>query len=441
MVAVGALQPYARNARTHSKAQIAQIAASIREFGFTNPVLIDAERGIIAGHGRVLAAKQLGLAEVPCLLIDHLSEAQKRAYVLADNRLALSAGWDEQLLALELGELADAGFNVDLIGFTGDELGALLRLGDEDTGGLTDPDEVPEPVGPAVTRPGDLWLLGPHRLACGSSLDRATLELVTGGELAHMVWTDPPYLMDFRGAVAGDGSIRSGHAPIANDNLGRAEGDRFLQDFTGQVAAWCRGPWYITFHRLGIDRMFAALAASGLRWRNLVVWKKDHLNLSNSDYKALYEPMFVGWADDWEPVFYGWAAEHPWYGRKGETDVWEVAVPSLWQVPRTRKNDLHPTMKPVELITRALENSSRRGQTVLDLFSGSGSTIIAAQATRREARAVELEPAYVDVAVRRWEAFTGRSATLAASGQTFSEVAGERLGAGAPPTHAATGSG
>lgn len=425
--AIDALIPYARNSRTHSEAQVAQIAASIREFGFTNPVLVDGDGGIIAGHGRVLAARKLGLETVPTIRIDYMTEAQKRAYIIADNKLALNAGWDEELLALELGELADMGFDLGLTGFSEGEL-AGLRIGPADeVEGLTDEDEVPEPLPNPVSVAGDVWQLGPHRVMCGDSLSASDLDRLMQGKLADMVWTDPPYLMDFTGAIDGQGNTRSKHRAIANDKLCKAEGEKFLRDFTAQLRAWCQGAWYITFYRLGIDRMFDALKANGLKWRNLIIWKKNHLNLSNSDYKSIYEPMIVGWADDYQPIFYGWNMEHPWYGTKGETDVWEVSLPSVWEIDRTKKNDLHPTMKPVELITRSIQNSTKAGEVVLDFFGGSGSTLIAATKTGRVARLIELDPIYVDVIVRRWQDFTGQQATLEATGQTFEELEGERL--------------
>lgn len=427
MVAVERLIPYARNSRTHSEQQVAQIAASIREFGFTNPVLIDAEFGIIAGHGRVLAARKLGLAEVPCLLIDYMTEAQRRAYVIADNKLALNAGWDDELLALELGELGEMGFDLSLTGFSKDELSDLLLGGEgADDPGLTDEDSVPEVLPDPVTRRGDVWILGPHRVMCGDSLSTTDVGRLMEDKLADMVWTDPPYLMDFRGAVGGDGKVRSKHKAIANDNLSKSEGEQFLRDFTAQLRAWCQGAWYVTFYRLGIDWMFEALKANGLKWRNLIIWKKQQLNLSNSDYKSIYEPMILGWSDDYQPIFYGWNMEHPWHGTKGATDVWEVALPSIWEIDRTKKNDLHPTMKPVELIARSIQNSTKAGEVVLDFFGGSGSTLIAAQKHGRVARLIELEPTYTDVIVRRWQEFTGKAATLEGDGRAFDELAAER---------------
>jgi DNA modification methylase len=420
------LVPFSRNSRTHSSDQISQIVNSIKEFGFTNPVLIDENGGIIAGHGRVMAAESMGMEELPCIRLSHLTDEQKRAYVIADNKLALNAGWDEEMLRLEIGELKDLGFNLGLTGFSEEEIGGILRLDDGSFEGLTDEDAVPDVRPDPVSEKGDIWNLGFHRVMCGDSLSMTDLTKLMQGAKADMVWTDPPYLMDFTGAIDGDGNTHSKHKPIANDKLGKAEGEKFLRDFTAQLRAWCNGAWYITFYRLGIDWMFDALKASGLRYRNLIIWKKNHLNLSNSDYKSIYEPMILGWADDYVPVFYGWTMEHPWHGTKGETDVWEVNIPSIWEIERTKKNDLHPTMKPVELINRSIQNSTKAGDVVLDFFGGSGSTLIAATKTGRIARLIELEPTYVDVIVRRWQEFTGKEAVLESNGKTFLEIESKR---------------
>lgn len=416
------LVPYARNSRTHSDEQVAQIMASIKEFGFTNPVLVDEDGMIIAGHGRTVAAQRLGLDEVPVIRLDHLTPAQKQAYVIADNKLALNAGWDVEMLKIELSELLKEGFDVGLTGFSGEEIDEILKLDNSEVEGLTDPDEVPDVEENNVSVKGDIWICGKHRVMCGDSLFHDDLDRLMEGKLADMVWTDPPYLMDFTGAIDGKGNTRSKHKKIANDNLSKDDGEKFLRDFTSQVRAWCQGAWYITFYRLGIDWMFDALKANGLKYRNLVIWKKNQLNLSNSDYKSIYEPMIVGWADDYQPIFYGWNMEHPWYGTKGETDVWEVRLPSIWEIERTKKNDLHPTMKPVELIERSILNSTKNGDVILDFFGGSGSTLIAAARNKRIGRLIELEPRYVDVIVRRWQDFTGQDAILESSQETFNEV-------------------
>jgi DNA modification methylase len=425
---VDRLKPYERNARTHDGDQVAKIAASMAEFGFTNPVLVDSADGIIAGHGRLMAAKSLGLAEVPVIVLDHLTDAQRRAYILADNRLALDAGWDEDMLAKEMAALQEDGFDLGLTGFTDDEIEELLAPLDDDATeeGLTDPDAVPEVEDAAVSRLGDVWLLGRHRVMCGSSTSIDQLETLLEGKPADMVFTDPPYLMNFTGAVDGDGNKNGRHKPILNDNLSEEDGEQFLADVATSIRMFCKGAWYVCFYRLGIDRMMNALTGAGLKWRNLVIWKKNHLNMSNSDYKSIYEPIIFGWQADFEPILYGWNHKHVFHGAKGATDVIEVAVPSIWEIERTKKNDLHPTMKPIALCEAALMNSSREREVVLDLFGGSGSTLIAAEKINRQARLMELEPKYVDVIVRRWQEFTGKRATLLGDGRAFDDVAAGR---------------
>lgn len=417
------LQPYAKNARTHSDEQVDQIAASIREFGFTNPILVDSADGIIAGHGRLMAAKRLGLATVPVIVLDHLTDAQRRAYILADNKLALNAGWDDGLLSEELQALSGEGYDLSVIGFSDEELDDLLTEDVEPSEALTDPDEVPEVQPDTVSKPGDVWLLGKHRVMCGSSTNLDDVDRLLLGKKADMVFTDPPYLMNFTGAIDGNGNTRSKHDAIANDNLSKEEGEQFLRDVATAISQYCNGAWYVCFYRLGIDWLMNAMTDVGLKWRNLIIWKKQQLNLSNSDYKSIYEPIIYGWSCDYEPVLYGWNHKHEFHGPKGATDVIEVVVPSVWEIERTKKNDLHPTMKPVALCEAAILNSSKTGQTVLDLFGGSGSTLIAAEQNQRVARLMELEPKYVDVIVRRWQDFTGKKATLEADGLTFDDVA------------------
>lgn len=421
------LRPYERNARTHSPEQVRKIAASMTEFGFTAPILVAGDAGILAGHGRLEAAKLLALAEVPVIVLDHLTDAQRRAYILADNRLALDAGWDEGMLAAELDALQAEGFDLALTGFSDEELADLLEPIADQAEPLTDPDAVPDVPVAAVSRLGDVWLLGAHRLMCGSSTDPGQLAQLMSGQRADMVFTDPPYLMDYRGAVDGEGNTSGRHGPMLNDRLGRAAGDEFLREIASAIAEHCQGAWYVCFHRLGIDRMMAALTGAGLRWRNLIVWKKNHLNLSNSDYKSIYEPIIFGWRSDYEPVLYGWAHDHVFYGPKGATDVLEVAVPSVWEIARTAVNDLHPTMKPVQLVEAAILNSSRERQVVLDLFGGSGTTLIAAEKNRRVARLMELDPRYCDVIVRRWQEYAGAAAVLEATGERFDNLGAQRL--------------
>ena len=409
-LAIDSLIPYAKNSRTHSSEQIAQVADSIKSFGWTNPVLIDEAGGIIAGHGRVMAAKTLDIGVIPCIRLSHLTEAQKRAYVIADNKLALNAGWNEDLLAEELMALRDDGFDLGLTGFSDKELEKMLGV--EEPVMLTEPDEVPPvPEKPKSVR-GDVWILGGHRVMCGSSTEFADLDILMQSKKADMVFTDPPYLMNFTGAIDGQGNTRSKHDAIANDNLSKSEGEKFLREVSASIRMYCNGAWYVCFYRLGIDWMMNALTDAGLKWRNLIIWKKNQLNLSNSDYKSIYEPIIYGWASDYEPMLYGWNLVHEFQGSKGEIDVMDIVVPSVWEIARTKNNDLHPTMKPVALVANAIEHGSGPEGSVLDLFLGSGTTLIAAEQLGRSCYGMELSPAYCDVIVRRWENLTGEKAVL-----------------------------
>lgn len=386
------LIPYARNSRTHSDAQVSQIAASIREFGWTNPILLDGENGIIAGHGRLLAAQKLGETQVPTIELSHMTEAQKRAYVIADNKLALNAGWDDEMLMAEFEDLKDAGFDLELTGFTLDEIEKLAP--DKVNEGLTDEDEAPPvPVEPK-TKPGDIYILGKHRLMCGDSTSIDAVDKLMP-ETANMIFTDPPYLMDFTGGIHSDGSksFNAKHGGIKNDKMSEKEGNDFLDAINTVIKLKVDGAFYITFYRLGIDKYFASMERTGLKCRSLVIWDKGNHTLSNSDYMSMYEPMF-----------YGWVQNHKFYGGKNGMDI--------WRIKRTAKNDLHPTMKPVELVEKAVLDGSVVNGVVLDLFGGSGTTIIACEKHNRHARIMELDPKYCDVIVKRWEEFTGKTAVL-----------------------------
>lgn len=401
------LVPYARNSRTHSDEQVAQICASIKEFGFTNPVLIDGEGVIIAGHGRTMAAQRLDMKEVPCLRLGHLTDAQKKAYVIADNKLALNAGWDDEMLAIELRELKEGDFDLSLTGFDDDELAALLAEAVEE--GLTDEDDVPEAPEIPVTVEGDVWILGRHRLMCGDSTSIDAVEKLMDGRKSNMVFTDPPYLMDFTGAINNDGTkSHSGiHGAIKNDKMSREDGDQFIGDIVSNIKMFNDGAYYICFYRLGMDYVLRALDANKLKYRAMIVWYKKGGTLSNSDYKSNYEP-----------IFYGWVNEHKFYGGKAEWDFWDIS--------KTSKNDLHPTMKPVELCERAVKNSSQINGIVLDLFGGSGSTLIACEKLNRDCRMMELDPKYCDVIIKRWQEFTGKTAIHEATGKTYGELQAEQ---------------
>jgi DNA modification methylase len=396
------LIPHARNARTHSDDQIAQIAASIREFGFTNPILVDGRDGIIAGHGRLLAARKLKLAEVPVIVLDHLSETQKRAYIIADNKLALNAGWDDEMLRIELQALGEEDFDLDLVGFSPEELAELL---DENQSGLTDEDAIPEVAENVVSCPGDLWVLGNHRVLCGDATDRVAIDEVLAGSLADMVFTDPPYNVDYGSNLpAGKGR------KIANDDLGAAFGE-FLRAACETLLAVTKGAVYVCMSSSELHTLQKAFTEAGGHWSTFVIWAKNTFTLGRSDYQRQYEPMLYGWKQ---------GTDHFWCGARDQGDVWFFNKP--------HSNPLHPTTKPVELIERAIHNSSKSRDIVLDPFGGSGSTLIACEKTGRQSRLIELDPRYVDVVVRRWQEFTGQMATLEGDGRTFGQIAQERHG-------------
>jgi DNA modification methylase len=373
---VSGLIPYARNARTHTDAQVAEIAASIRAFGWTNPLLVDGENGIIAGHGRVLAARKLGMATVPVIELAGMSEAEKRAYIIADNKLALKAGWDEDLLAAEIGDLKDLGFDLALTGFDFAEIDALLA-----GNGPTFGDDAPPLPENAVTRPGDVWRMGSHRLVCGDATDPGVVREALAGGLADVAFTDPPYNVAYA-----KGKVRKA---IANDDLGAAFG-QFLEKACRNLLSVTKGAVYICISGAEIDVLKAAFEAAGGHWSTFVIWSKDRFTLGRSDYQRQYEPILYGWAR---------GSDHYWCGARDQGDI--------WQIDRPRANDLHPTMKPIALVERAIRNSSKSRDTVLDPFAGSGTTLMAAEATGRTAALVELDPAYCDVIVRRWEEGTG----------------------------------
>lgn len=388
---VDKLVPYDKNPRTHSTEQVNQIAASIAEFGFLNPILVDTAAGIIAGHGRLQAAKQLGLAQVPVVVLDHLTDAQKRAYVIADNKLALNAGWDDDLLRAEMAALAAENFDLPVVGFSDEELAAILA---EPTvaEGQTDEDTVPEaPVTP-ISKPGDIWKLGHHRLLCGDSTVLANVEKVLDGALADMVFTDPPYNVDY-GNSAKD-KQRGTSRTIMNDNLGDGFA-QFLYDSCVNMLTVCKGAIYVCMSSSELHTLQKAFIDAGGKWSTFVIWAKNTFTLGRADYQRQYEPILYGWKQ---------GADHFWCGARDQGDVWFVNKPV--------RNELHPTMKPVELVERAIQNSSKSRDIVLDCFGGSGTTLIACEKLNRQCRMIELDPKYADVIVKRWEEFTGKKAEL-----------------------------
>lgn len=439
MRAIAELAFFARNSRTHSAEQVEQIAASMREWGWTNPVLVDEAGTIIAGHGRIMAAQKLGLERAPVMVCRGWSEDQKRAYVIADNKLALNAGWDLAKLAVELNDLAASGFSVGLTGFSEDELARMAGGGR----GLTDPDEAPAVWARPVSQRGDVWILGAHRLTCGDATELESVSRVMAGAQADACWTDPPYNVNYESKLAGK---------IQNDHMGDAKFRAFLYDAFVSVAAVLKpgGAIYVAHADTEGLNFRAAFAEAGFKLSGCLVWVKESLVLGRSDYQWQHEPILYGWKP---------GAPHAWWGGRKKTTVQDLGspaisvnddgaivvrvggetfvitgsgmeiegvAPSVIRCEKPKRSVDHPTMKPVELIQRMLENSTKVGAVVLDPFGGSGSTLIACETLGRQARLVELDPKFVDVIVRRWQAFTGRSANLEGSGQSFEDAADAR---------------
>ena len=398
------LIPYARNPRTHSDAQIAQIAASIAEFGFNNPILVDTKAGIIAGHGRLLAARKLQLKEVPVIVLDHLTEIQKRAYILADNQLALNAGWDEQLLRSELAALQDEDFSLELIGLDDDELARLLAAQDA-TEGLTDEDAVPDLPENPVSAVGDLWILGSHKLLAGDATISAEVTRLMADDTADLTFTDPPYNVDYEGYT--EDRLR-----IKGDRMSDLEFKQFLEAaFRCCRTAVKPGASLYVCHSSSWQREFQnALESAGFEVRCQIIWAKNTFAWGFGRYKFQHEPLFYAHVA---------GQKDPWYGNKSQS--------TLWQENKPTANRIHPTAKPVELIERALLNSSKAGDLVADLFGGSGSTLIACERRGRKARLMEIDPKYADCIVRRWQEYTGKEGVLEGDGRSFAEVAQDRL--------------
>lgn len=408
--AIDRLVPYARNARTHSDEQISQIAASIKEWGWTTPVLVDEQGGIIAGHGRTLAAQRLKMAEVPVMVAKGWSDAKKRAYVIADNKLALNAGWDNEMLALELGEIGELGFDFDLTGFTADEIAALMPV--ELEPGLTDPDDAPALQETAITVVGDVWIMGKHRLLCGDSTSIDAVDKLMDGQKADMVFTDPPYGMSYGdGRAAGStprGARVKAHGMILGDDKTGDDLIALVRDAMATAVSACKSgaSKYVCFPWRTYAEFEAALESCGFEVSACIVWDKKSIGLGNANYRPQHEFIF-------------YIKGGAWYGDKAQSDVWYMSRGA-------KGNYVHPTQKPVELIERAINNSSKGQDIVLDLFGGSGSTLIACEKTNRINRSMELDPKYCDVIIKRWQDFTGKIATHAETGQPFAEVTHEK---------------
>lgn len=398
-VKIDKLIPYAKNSRTHSDAQVAQIAASIKEFGFVNPVLIDEAGGIIAGHGRVMAARKLGIDEVPCIRLAHLNENQKRAYVIADNKLALNAGWDEEMLKLEIKDLELAEFDISLLGFDAEELENILDE-PETTEGLTEDDKVPEISEQPITALGDIWVMGKHRLMCGDSTSIDAFDALMAKQQADMIFTDPPYGMSYDG---GRGKKQFGM--IKNDDAQGADLIALIRDALATAKASCKegASAYVCFPWRTYAEFEEAMQSCGMDVNSCIVWDKKSIGLGHQDYRPQHEFIF-------------YSKGGQFYGDRSQSDVWYMSRGNTGAY-------VHPTQKPVELVEKAINNSSKKGDAVIDCFGGSGSTLIACEKTGRNARLMELDPKYCDVIVKRWQEFTGKNAIHEASNKTYNEMA------------------
>lgn len=381
------LIPYINNSRKHSDDQVSQIAASIKEFGWTNPILVDGDNGIIAGHGRIMAAKKLGMTEVPVIELAHLSKEQRKALIIADNKLALNSDWDTNLLSIELADLQELGFDLNLTGFNADELANLLQP--EQVDGLTDENEIPPVPEEPKTKLGDIYQLGDHRLMCGDSTSIEAVEKLTDG-LVDILVTDPPYNVDYTGKT-------KDALKIQNDSMDDSTFRQFLRDaFTAADVVMKPGAVFYIWHADSEGYNFrGACKDAGWQVRQCLIWQKDTMVMGRQDYHWKHEPCLYGWKD---------GAAHLWATDRKQT--------TLILCKRPTKNDLHPTMKPVELMEYQILNNTKGMDIVLDLFGGSGSTLMACEKIGRKARLMELDPKYCDVIVKRWEDFTGRKAEL-----------------------------
>lgn len=388
-VPISKLMPYANNARTHSKEQIKQLRASFREFGFVNPVIVDRDFGIIAGHGRVLAAKEEGLSEVPCIFADHLTEAQKKAYILADNQLALNAGWDNELLALEFSDLKDLGFDLELTGFDTNDIEKMLASNNESEAQEDDDFEVDSELAkPTISQLGDLWFLGRHRLLCGDALIPSNADTLMDGKKARLIITDLPYNVAYNAKGNKNHPSWKKRETIMNDDMPQEKFHEFLNKAFANMRRiaenGCMIYAFMSAQEWGAHMQ--ALQDCGFHWSSTIIWNKDSLVLSRKDFHTKYEPIWYGWAD-------GAPRLCPLNDRK-QSDVWDV--------PRPKRSESHPTMKPIPLLSIAMKNSSKESDTVIDFFGGSGSTLITAEQLGRTCCSMELSPKYVDVIVNRY---------------------------------------
>ena len=398
LLSVEDLIPYVNNARIHSQDQINQVAASINEWGFTNPILIDEKNMILAGHCRLLAAQKIKLDKVPVIIARGWSEEQKKAYIIADNKLSLNSSWDDELLKLDLKSLENNGFNLDLVGFNSFELSELMFEAQKE--GLTDEDDVPEAPEKPVTVEGDIWLLGNHRLMCGDSTSIDAVEKLMDGSKANMVFTDPPYNIDYGNIKHPKFKVRS----IENDNMSGSDFSDFCAAFAASIKAFCDGCIYVFGQPAADGRLLFIELDKMFHCSTTVVWNKDQFTLGRGKYQNKYEPCWFGW------------------NKTGSAFINDRKLTNVWDFPRPKKSDLHPTMKPVELVENAIGHASNVGGLVMDLFGGSGTTLVACEKTDRVCFMMELDTKYCDVIIKRWQDFTGREAVNEQTGKTYAET-------------------
>lgn len=383
--------PYVRNARKIPQKAIDKVAGSLQEFGWRQPIVVDKEGSVIVGHTRLKAAQKLNYKEVPVHVADKLSEAQVKAYRLADNRTGEETGWDEELLSLEIKELADYDIDIDLTGFNDNEVNKLLNQYAESQQGKIGDDDIPEEI-ETRSEVGDLWLLGNHRVLCGDSTNEENIKKLFDGQKADMMFTDPPYNVDYGGTDHPTWKRRS----IQNDNMSDAQFVEFIENYLIAAKPYIKqgAPSYICYGERNSIQFLTAFKNAGLHHSSNIIWKKDSLVLGRSDYHYIHEPIFYGWFEGQKHIYYG--------DRKQQ---------SVWEIKRPKRSDLHPTMKPIELIDKALMNSSKNEDIIYEPFGGSGSTLISAEKNNRICYAIELDPKYCDTIIQRWEDFTGNKAT------------------------------
>lgn len=395
IIDINKLIPATYNPRKDLKpddAEYIKIKNSIVKFGFVSPLVINKDMTVIGGHQRLKVLKDLGITEVECIVVD-LDKTNEKALNIALNKI--QGDWDEDKLEALLQELKLEEFDINLTGFDFDEVDEMLKDISGSKEDDFDIDSAYEEIEEPITKPGDIWILGNHRLMCGDSTIQENIKKLMNNRKSDMVFTDPPYLMNFEGNVHADGSksFNARYGKIKNDNMNREDGDKFILKMFEIIKKYNKGAYYVCFYRLGLDYIFRALDKLNNRYKALIIWNKGNHTLSNSDYMSKYEP-----------IIYGWFQSHLFYGNRSNFDIWDIE--------RTKKNELHPTMKPVDLVVEAIKNSSKVEDIILDLFGGSGTTLIAAEQMNRICYMMELEPKYCDVIVKRWENLTNREAIL-----------------------------